>query len=80
MVGAVVDSAGLDRCAEVARPLLQHEQALVGQLTGLQATACWTPLVLKEVGVAEIPTDLISVAVALTCHVVAFKILRRNRA
>jgi hypothetical protein len=70
--------------AWVAAPeLLVHyfntSKRLIGQLTGLQATACWTPLVLKQVGVAEIPADLVSVAVALTCHVVAFKILRRNR-
>jgi hypothetical protein len=52
---------------------------LIGQLAGLQATACWTPLVLRQSGVAQILGDLISVAVALTCHVVAFKLLQRNR-
>jgi hypothetical protein len=52
---------------------------LIGQMTGLQATACWTPLLLTRAGVPQIPSDLIAVAVALTCHVAAFRILRRNR-
>jgi hypothetical protein len=52
---------------------------LIGQLTWLQAIACWTPLLLGTRALGTLSQNLISVAVALPCHVIAIKLLNRNR-
>jgi hypothetical protein len=53
---------------------------LLGKLACLQAIACWPPLLIKELGVALVPTNLVSLAIALPCHVIAWRLLWRNRA
>jgi hypothetical protein len=51
----------------------------IGRLASLQAIACWTPLLLKVCGVALAPLNVISIAVAIPCHAIAVKLLRRTR-
>jgi hypothetical protein len=52
---------------------------LVRQLAWLQAIACWTPLILFTVPPGTALQNLISVAVAIPCHVITVKLLNRNR-
>jgi hypothetical protein len=52
---------------------------LVARLTGLQAIACWTPLLFYALDVAAVPRNLLTVAMALPCHIIAIKLLNRNR-
>lgn len=52
---------------------------LIRQLTWLQVIACWTPLLLKATGLPSVATDLLDIAVAIPCHVMAIKALRQNR-
>jgi hypothetical protein len=56
---------------------------LIRKLTWLQVIACWTPLVIREVGFeigpSNVGANLIAVIVALSCHVVAMKALWRSR-
>lgn len=51
---------------------------LIGQLVKFQVIACWTPLVLKLIGVPPVPTDIAAIAVAIPCHVLTIKALRLN--
>jgi hypothetical protein len=51
---------------------------LIGQLTAFQVIACWTPLVLKSVGVPNVPADIAAIAIAIPCHVLTIKALRSN--
>ena len=52
---------------------------LIGQLVSFQIIACWTPLLLKAVGLASIPLNIVAIAVAIPCHIMAIKALRQNR-
>ncbi len=54
-------------------------KSLLSLLIVLQVLACWTPLVLRVVGIDNIPADSIAVIVALACQVLAFKSLNRAR-
>jgi len=51
----------------------------IRQLAWLQAIACWTPLILNTVPPGTALQNLISVAVAIPCHVITVKLLNRNR-
>jgi hypothetical protein len=51
----------------------------IRQLAWAQAIACWTPLILNTVPPGTALQNLISVAVAIPCHVIALKLLNRNR-
>jgi hypothetical protein len=53
-------------------------QPFYGRLASLQAVACWPPLVLKAFGLGNVATDLIALAVAVICHVIAITLLRRE--
>jgi hypothetical protein len=53
--------------------------ALIQRLAVLQAIACWPPLLLKEAGIPQVPTDAISIAVAVTCYALVIKSLKQNR-
>jgi hypothetical protein len=52
---------------------------LLGQLACLQVVACWTPLVLGEQANGTVLKNLIAIGVALVCHGLAIRLLRRNR-
>jgi hypothetical protein len=52
---------------------------LVRQLAWLQAIACWTPLILNTQPPGTALQNLISVAVAIPCHIITVKLLNRNR-
>jgi hypothetical protein len=52
---------------------------LIRQLAWLQAIACWTPLILNTQPPGTALQNLISVAVAIPCHVITIKLLNRNR-
>jgi hypothetical protein len=52
---------------------------LIRQLAWLQAIACWTPLILSTQPPGTALQNVISVAVAITCHVITIKLLNRNR-
>ena len=52
---------------------------LIRKFAWLQVITCWTPLLLKLVGVPAVPTDLLAIAVAIPCHVLTIKALRQNR-
>jgi hypothetical protein len=52
---------------------------LIRQLALLQVIACWTPLLLKAFGDPSVAIDLLAIAVAIPCHVLAIKTLRQNR-
>ncbi len=64
---------------EILARYFNTSNRLIGQLVSLQIIACWTPFLLKEFGVASIPTNIIAIAVAIPCHVIAIKALRQSR-
>ena len=51
---------------------------LIVKLTWLQVIVSWMPL-LRKLGVASMPLNIMAIAVALPCHIIAIKLLRQNR-
>jgi hypothetical protein len=52
---------------------------LTRRFAWLQVITCWTPLLLKVVGLPAVATDLVAIAVAIPCHVMTIKMLKQNR-
>lgn len=69
--------------AWIAVPMLLErfigaDEPFYGRLALLQAVACWPPLVLKAIGLGSVPTDVIALCIAVACHFLAIKLLRRE--
>jgi hypothetical protein len=52
---------------------------LIRQLTWLQAMSCWTPLILNTKSTGTVLQNVISVVVAIICHIITIKLLNQNR-
>jgi hypothetical protein len=63
---------------EVLARYFDTSERLMVKLTWLQVIVSWLPL-LRRLGVGIMPLNIVGIAVALPCHVVAIKLLRRNR-
>ena len=55
------------------------DNRLIRRLAWLQAIASWIPLLLLESGVGDAPRNLVAIAVALPCHILAVKMLKQHR-
>jgi hypothetical protein len=53
-------------------------KGFVTRIAWLQAIACWTPLVINTHAAGTMLQNVISIAVALPCHIMAIKLLDRN--
>jgi hypothetical protein len=55
------------------------DERLIGRFAALQATTCWMPLVLKEIGVSAVPADATALAIGLLCQIFTWRMLSQNR-